>query len=61
MEPQEIDPREAAKVLGRIGGRAKTPAKRESSRRNGRLGGRPKMKREPKEKDAGGDTSETDG
>lgn len=33
---------EAARVLGRLGGRSKSPAKSEAARKNGKLGGRPR-------------------
>jgi len=33
---------EAAAIIGRKGGKSKSPKKQEASRRNGRLGGRPK-------------------
>jgi hypothetical protein len=40
-----MDPSEAARALGKIGGSKKSAAKAEAARRNGKLGGRPKKKR----------------
>jgi general stress protein YciG len=58
MEEKEIELteeekiREYARLLGRKGGSASTPAKKRSSKENGKKGGRPKgSKNKPKDPD----------
>ena len=44
--PKELVEKEAASTIGRLGGSAKTEAKKKASAENGKLGGRP---RKPKQ------------
>jgi len=42
-----VTPKEAAAMLGRLGGAAKSAAKTRAARKNGRKGGRPKKRTTP--------------
>ena len=49
-EKTEIDIREAARIMGRkggkVGGKSRSPKKQYASRENGKKGGRPRNKKE---------------
>lgn len=50
----EIDISEAARIMGRkggkVGGKSKSPDKQKASRENGKNGGRPRIKKQEKDK-----------
>ena len=43
---EEIDITEAARAMGRKGGKSTSPKKQKASRENGKKGGRPRKKKE---------------